>query len=512
MAHSVLDVPEAANAPMPERHRRLELRRVEHMLRVLPVAVLCCAGYIIAAADERLALTCVCLGFLAQNILANRVTSMVSAARTVQVDGIRYAFNAAFLFAIAALAGPGVSGWVLALPPIAGAPVYFGRPLPTVLAQLAVIAAALGGFAWTGAPLVDLAAPIIILAVTAITSASITVFLNRTSDRLLHALVRVELEISERERVERELRALHNELERRVEERTEALAREAAERRRAEQLANEANLVKSEFLASMSHELRTPLNAILGYTELLLDDAAPEAAKDLESIHVSAKHLLTLINDILDLSKIEAGRMDLEITEVSVPELLDRLLQTTSLLARQRGNTLRADCSPELGALRSDPTKLNQILVNLVGNACKFTRDGVITIRARPCQLDDGPGVEFAVVDTGIGMSAKVMRRLFTPFVQADAATRRRYGGTGLGLTISQSLAHALGGSITAESREGEGSTFRVRVLAEARARFVEAAPGTTSGLMRVLAGRDGAREASQPEGLARRRVPSGAS
>ncbi len=252
-----------------------------------------------------------------------------------------------------------------------------------------------------------------------------------------------------------------------------------AEKRRAQELeiarqeaeiakiqAESANRAKSQFLANMSHELRTPLNAIIGYAEMLVEDAEEagfqEGVSDLGKIRTAAHHLLGLINDVLDLSKIEAGRMDVYIEEFDVRMLLENVRSTIEPLVEKRQNELRIAVGENLGRMSSDLIKVRQILFNLLSNAAKFTDNGVITLDA----TRDGEMIVFKVIDTGIGMSQKQIERLFEPFTQADASTTRRYGGTGLGLTISRRFALLLGGSIAVESEEGVGTTFIVSLPA----------------------------------------------
>jgi signal transduction histidine kinase/DNA-binding response OmpR family regulator/HAMP domain-containing protein len=231
----------------------------------------------------------------------------------------------------------------------------------------------------------------------------------------------------------------------------------------ARQEAVTASQVKSEFLANMSHELRTPLNAIIGYSQLLQEDAADAGDEtslpDLKKIENAGKHLLGLINDILDLSKIEAGRMDLFIEAVDVPALVEDVRLMVEPLAARNSNTLLIDCPASIGAIRSDSTKLKQSLLNLLSNACKFTDHGNVSLVARQVR---GGMIEFAVGDTGIGMTEQQMERLFQAFVQADNSTTRRFGGTGLGLAITRSFARLLGGDVSVSSRAGEGSVFRL--------------------------------------------------
>ncbi|MCA9636598.1 MAG: HAMP domain-containing histidine kinase, partial [Myxococcales bacterium] len=238
-----------------------------------------------------------------------------------------------------------------------------------------------------------------------------------------------------------------------------------------EEKALEASRIKSSFLANMSHELRTPLNAIIGYTEMLMDEVdeigVTVIRPDLQNILTSSHHLLAIISDILDLSKIESGKMDVSIEEVDVAELVEGVARTVSPLAERNGNTLRVRCPGDVGPMRTDRTKVNQILMNLLSNACKFTHDGAIEVFVQVQKRESRSWFLFEVRDTGIGMTPEVLGRLFTPFTQADSSTTRKYGGTGLGLAISRHFANMLGGDITAESEEGLGSVFHVRLPAE---------------------------------------------
>lgn len=226
----------------------------------------------------------------------------------------------------------------------------------------------------------------------------------------------------------------------------------------------EANLAKSQFLANMSHELRTPLNAIIGYTEVLQEELVAaklqRSVDDVQWIYSSAKQLLVLINGILDLSKIEAGGMDIEIHEFDVGVLMREVSGMMEPIAAQRGNVLNLQIDPSVTAANTDSAKLRQCLLNLVSNACKFTENGHIFILARA----EGSGLVFTVADTGIGMTPEELDRLFQPFVQADSSTTRRYGGTGLGLTITWRFAEMLGGNVRVESTPNSGSTFTLEI------------------------------------------------
>ena len=239
--------------------------------------------------------------------------------------------------------------------------------------------------------------------------------------------------------------------------------------------AEDASRAKSAFLANMSHELRTPLNAIIGYSEMLQEEARerglPELVPDLEKIHGSGRHLLTLINDILDLSKIEAGKLELRAESFDVASLMRDVESTVAPIVAARGNALEVRCAPELGSMRSDMTRVRQVLLNLLSNAAKFTEQGRIVLEAGREERNGVPWLRFAVRDTGIGMSPEQLGKLFQAFTQVDVSTTRRYGGTGLGLVISRQLCQMLGGDVTVESEMGQGSTFTVRLPASAEAR-----------------------------------------
>jgi len=257
------------------------------------------------------------------------------------------------------------------------------------------------------------------------------------------------------------LQQLNNQLEELVRQRTTELAAARDEAIRASQ-------AKSDFLASMSHELRTPLNAIIGYSEILLEEAEdlvrPELRPDLEKIRGAGKHLLGLINDILDVSKIEAGKMDLFLENFDVAALLSDVSATVQPLIAKNSNVFEVHCDPDLGTAHSDQTKVRQILLNLLSNAAKFTKQGRIKLTARRPVRGDGGYLEFTVSDTGIGMTPTQVTGLFEAFSQADATITRNYGGTGLGLAITRHFCRMLGGDVTVTSEYGKGSTFTITI------------------------------------------------
>ena len=238
----------------------------------------------------------------------------------------------------------------------------------------------------------------------------------------------------------------------------------------AKETAEEANRAKSEFLANMSHELRTPLSAVIGYSEMLQEEMADAGQADLlpdvRKIEANARHLLGLINDVLDLSKIEAERMEVYPESLDVAATVHDVAATVEALVEKKGNTLVLDIADGLGGAFTDATKLRQCLINLLSNAAKFTQSGRITLSVRRRTDTGGDHLVFAVADTGIGMSDEQVARLFQRFSQADASTTRRFGGTGLGLAITRAFAHMLGGDIAVESREGEGTTFTLTLPA----------------------------------------------
>ena len=285
-------------------------------------------------------------------------------------------------------------------------------------------------------------------------------------NRMLEAIERSQQEIARRQRAQEE-----------------ALA--------AKQTAEESSRAKSAFLAHMSHELRTPLNAIIGYSEMLREDAEDQheerSAADLARITAAGKHLLTLINEVLELSKVEAGKTELLWEDALPAQILEDAARAMGWLAQKNGNKLIVHCAPDLPPMHVDVTKFRQSLYNLVSNACKFTKNGTIGVDVVPVTVDGADAIEWRVSDTGIGIAPEQMHKLFQPFSQVDASTTRKYGGTGLGLAISQRFCQLMGGAISVASEPGKGSTFTIRLPRHAdrgtAAQQSPAAPRVTAAL-----------------------------
>jgi CheY-like chemotaxis protein/signal transduction histidine kinase len=309
---------------------------------------------------------------------------------------------------------------------------------------------------------------------------------ERTAE-LLESNRKLQAEIIERQQIEAELQQARDQLELRVQERTAELtqtnqqlhheinerkqieialqqAKETAEA--AQKVAEKANLAKSQFLANMSHELRTPLNAIIGYSEMLREEAEDTGQEDfipdLKKISAAGNHLLGLINDVLDLSKIEAGKMDLYLENFDLNHVVNEVLSTVQPLIKQKNNILETRCDEALGNIYADMTKFRQILFNLLSNAAKFTEEGLLCISINRFQQENEEWIQICVTDDGIGMTPEQQKKLFQPFTQADYSTTRKYGGTGLGLAITKEFVEMMGGTIHIVSEFGHGSMFTI--------------------------------------------------
>ena len=292
------------------------------------------------------------------------------------------------------------------------------------------------------------------------------VSLSQRSDEL-GELARDFLAMAERIQArEKQLADLNQNLETTVQQRTSELAQALKEASKAKDTAESANRTKSAFLANMSHELRTPMNAIIGYSEMLMEEATDLGQDafiaDLQKIHSSGKNLLCLINDILDLSKIESGKMTIYCETIDLSTMIRDVADGVQPLVQKNRNRLEIEIQPGLGEIHSDLTKIRQTLFNLLSNASKFTEDGTIRLSVASGEENGTKKLKLTVTDSGIGISPEQMERLFEAFTQADESTTRKYGGTGLGLTISREFCRMLGGDITAESVVGKGSTFTV--------------------------------------------------
>ena len=276
---------------------------------------------------------------------------------------------------------------------------------------------------------------------------------QQTSEEILQVWLSMEVLIQRLRQRETELRAEHQVAENALREKLEA---------------EDASKAKSQFLANMSHELRTPLNAIIGYSEILAEDASDNGfdnyTTDLNKIKSSGRHLLSLINDVLDLSKIESGKMELFIEECDLHSVVRDSITTAQPLIQKNDNTLNVIMPDEAIPIRTDATKLRQNILNLLSNASKFTQEGVITLQVEPYSVERKPWVAIHVEDKGIGMTEAQLDRLFNPFTQADSSTTKKYGGTGLGLTITKRFCELMQGSIEVSSNFGQGTKFVIRI------------------------------------------------
>jgi signal transduction histidine kinase len=445
--------------------------------RLFPVVVYPAALLVVVMAARPLAAGLVVLGFVAVNVAASLLSRRSDAARVAEL--LRYAGFTAVLLTLPGFAGADSPSWLLGLAVACTAPISLpGRPA-AFAGVLLVAAATAGGLLLAAAGVVPVVSAVAAILVCGVLMTAIVGHLDSGGAALRSTLARLEREMSERQRAEQQLRDTRDDLELRVEERTIALTKtnrklekEVRDRRDAETHALEANKIKSAFLANMSHELRTPLNAIIGFCEILLEDRAnridEHETADLRKIRGSADHLLAIISDVLDLSKIEAGKMDVNVEVFPVAAVVDTVMTAMAPQAEKKRNSLKLRCPRELGTIKTDRTKLHQILSNLLSNACKFTEGGRVELTVQLSFADQRRWFEFAVVDTGIGIAPETIDRLFAPFMQADTSTTRKYGGTGLGLAISRHFARMLGGDIQVRSEPGKGSTFTLRLPAEA--------------------------------------------
>jgi len=445
--------------------------------RSLLLTNLLLSAAVVALAEDPL----LAAGLCAAHVLLQVISALPLRVRNLRLHTLREASrliaDAGLLLAFPFLVGADTPAWILALPIVFASPHSLGFGKRTFFAVTAISAAAAGGILLAGgsAGLGTALVAVVVVGAVGMLAHLLASQPGYPERSYTTALRRLEEEIAERERIEFELRQAQEGLELRVDERTEELTltnrkmeREASRARMAETRALEASRIKSSFLANMSHELRTPLNAIIGYTEMLLEEAAelesPTLSADLDNVLGSANHLLAIISDVLDLSKIESGKMNVSIEVITLSELITGVTATVAPLAERNRNSLRVRCPQSLAPMKSDRTKINQILMNLLSNACKFTDDGKIELTVWDEQQDQRRWIFFEVRDSGIGIAPDLLGRLFQPFTQADSSTTRQYGGTGLGLAISRHFSNMLGGDVTVSSEVGEGSAFTLRL------------------------------------------------
>jgi signal transduction histidine kinase/ActR/RegA family two-component response regulator len=312
-------------------------------------------------------------------------------------------------------------------------------------------------------------AAILATLLTLVTAAAVFVLIHQVARNIAGRLDRAEAARLQAQQEVRRARDLADRLDRLEAARQQALE----EMRRGRDAAEEHDRAKSQFLASMSHELRTPLTAVIGYSEILLEETRQagqdDFVPDLEQIHSQSKHLLSLINDLLDMSKIEAGKIQLYLETFELAGLVRDLATTVRPLLDKNGNALVVEAPAGLGAMHGDVTRLQQCLLNLLSNASKFTDRGTVTLGVSRARQGGADWFTFRVSDTGIGMTPEQLQKLFQPFTQAEASTTRKFGGTGLGLAITRRLCQMMGGDVHVESAPGQGSTFTLRLPADAR-------------------------------------------
>ena len=413
------------------------------------------------------------LYLLLSSVLAN-IAAIYSASRDLR----RTALDPAVVKLALGLWGVGLALWftlprlygvslIIFVLPIVLAASYVRRQRAMQFAVAGVACSAVGGALHPWRPLLgevglpNVMVELLIVGFTPLVVASCGLAMWHAVSRLLELL-------EDSQETNRALAASEHQLETKVDARTADLRNSQRELAFARDEALAANRAKSTFLANMSHELRTPLNAIIGYSEMLQEDTQDaghsEYTQDLDRIVSSGKHLLGLINDVLDLTKIEAGKVELHAEPLDVGELIDAAAQTIRPLIAENGNQLEVIKSPALGSIESDVTRVRQILFNLLSNAAKFTSDGTVTLSGERTTIGDSDWIVFRVSDTGIGMTADQMQNIFDAFNQAETTTTRDFGGTGLGLAITQRFCEMLGGTVAVASKPGVGSEFTIRL------------------------------------------------